>query len=55
MGQKTHPIGFRVGITRKHDSRWYANKKEFPKLLEQDQKIRKYIKQQFQGAQIPRI
>ena len=55
MGQKTHPIGFRVGITRKHDSRWYANKKEFPKLLQQDQQIRKYIKQQFQGAQIPRI
>ncbi len=55
MGQKTHPIGFRVGITRRHDSRWYANKKEFPKLLEQDQKIRKYIKQQFFGAQIPRI
>jgi small subunit ribosomal protein S3 len=55
MGQKTHPIGFRVGITRKHDSRWYANKKDFPKLLRQDQQIRNYIKQQFFGAQIPRI
>ena len=55
MGQKTHPIGFRVGITRRHDSRWYANKKEFPQLLEQDQKIRRYIKQQFFGAQIPRV
>ena len=55
MGQKTHPIGFRVGITRRHDSRWYANKKDFPRLLKQDQEIRKFIKDQFYGAQIPRI
>ena len=55
MGQKTHPIGFRVGITRRHDSRWYANKKEFPALLKQDVEIRKFIKDQFYGAQIPRI
>jgi small subunit ribosomal protein S3 len=55
MGQKTHPVGFRVGITRRHDSRWYANRRDFPRLLEQDQQIRKYIKQQFFGAQIPRI
>jgi len=55
MGQKTHPIGFRVGITRRHDSRWYANKKDFPRLLKQDLEIRKFIKDQFYGAQIPRI
>ena len=55
MGQKTHPIGFRVGITRRHDSRWYANKKDFPRLLAEDQRIRKFIKDQFYGAQIPRI
>jgi len=55
MGQKTHPIGFRVGITRRHDSRWYANKKDFPALLKQDQEIRKFIKRLFYGAQIPRI
>jgi small subunit ribosomal protein S3 len=55
MGQKTHPIGFRVGITRRHDSRWYANKKEFPRLLKQDQEVRAYIKKLFYGAQIPRI
>ena len=53
MGQ--HPIGFRVGITRRHDSRWYANKKDFPRLLAEDQRIRKFIKDQFYGAQIPRI
>jgi small subunit ribosomal protein S3 len=55
MGQKTHPVGFRVGITRRHDSRWYANKKDFPRLLKQDQEIRKFIKDLFYGAQIPRI
>jgi len=55
MGQKTHPIGFRVGITRRHDSRWYANKKDFPALLKQDQEIRQFIKRLFYGAQIPRI
>ena len=55
MGQKTHPIGFRVGITRRHDSRWYANKKDFPRLLKQDQDVRAYIKKLFYGAQIPRI
>jgi small subunit ribosomal protein S3 len=55
MGQKTHPIGFRVGITRRHDSRWYASKKEFPALLKQDHEIRAFIKDQFYGAQITRI
>jgi small subunit ribosomal protein S3 len=55
MGQKTHPIGFRVGVTRRHDSRWYADKKEFPKLLKQDQEIRNYIKKEFYAAQIPRV
>ena len=55
MGQKTHPIGFRVGITRRHDSRWFANKREFPRLLKQDHEIRAHIKKEFYGAQIPRI
>jgi small subunit ribosomal protein S3 len=55
MGQKTHPIGFRVGVTRRHDSRWYASKKDFPRLLKQDQEVRAYIKKLFYGAQIPRI
>ena len=55
MGQKTHPIGFRVGITRRHDSRWFATKKEFPALLKQDWEIRNHIKREFYGAQIPRV
>ncbi|MEO0587311.1 MAG: 30S ribosomal protein S3 [Planctomycetota bacterium] len=43
MGQKTHPFGFRVGITEAHRSRWYAPTKAFyGELLIEDQKIRKY-------------
>ena len=36
MGQKIHPNGFRVGITKDWDSRWYATKKEFGKFLLED-------------------
>lgn len=43
MGQKTHPFGFRVGITEAHKSRWYAPKALFPELLVEDYKIRKYV------------
>jgi len=43
MGQKTHPFGFRVGITEAHRSRWYAPKVLYGDLLVEDQKIRKYV------------
>ncbi|MFH0910913.1 MAG: 30S ribosomal protein S3 [Planctomycetota bacterium] len=55
MGQKVNPIGFRVGITRKSDSRWYANKKDFGRYLVEDETIRRYVKKQFGFAGIPRI
>jgi small subunit ribosomal protein S3 len=42
MGQKTHPFGFRVGITEAHRSRWYAPKALYGELLVEDQKIRQY-------------
>ncbi len=42
MGQKTHPIGFRLGITKNWRSRWYANR-DFPQLLKEDEMLRKYI------------
>ena len=35
MGQKTNPIGFRLGVTRDHRSKWYANR-DFPALLKED-------------------
>ena len=43
MGQKTHPFGFRVGITEGHKSRWYAPKAMFAELLVEDYKIRKFV------------
>jgi small subunit ribosomal protein S3 len=42
MGQKTHPFGFRVGITEAHRSRWYAPKLMYGELLVEDQRIREY-------------
>ena len=44
MGQKVHPVGFRVGIMIGWKSRWYASKKEFADLLVEDFKIRNFIK-----------
>ncbi|MCB9837945.1 MAG: 30S ribosomal protein S3 [Phycisphaeraceae bacterium] len=43
MGQKTHPFGFRVGITEAHKSRWYAPKALYGELLVEDYKIRKFL------------
>jgi small subunit ribosomal protein S3 len=44
MGQKTHPLGFRLGITQEHKSTWYANLNQYANILEEDDKIRTYIK-----------
>ena len=43
MGQKTHPLGFRLGIVQEHKSIWYANFNEYANILEEDDKIRTYI------------
>lgn len=42
MGQKTHPYGFRLGVLKDWRSRWYAEK-DFPRLLQEDETIRKYM------------
>lgn len=55
MGQKTHPLGFRIGITEDWRSRWYASKKEFGDLLVEDQKIRKFIHKEYEAAAIDKI
>ena len=44
MGQKVHPNGFRVGVIRDWNSRWYAEDSHYSEYLIEDQKIRKYIK-----------
>jgi small subunit ribosomal protein S3 len=55
MGQKVNPIGFRVGIMEGWKSRWYASKQEFRELLMEDRKLRKYIKEKFKFAGVPKI
>jgi small subunit ribosomal protein S3 len=43
MGQKTHPLGFRLGIIQNHKSTWYANFNQYSNVLKEDDKIRTYI------------
>jgi len=54
MGQKVHPIGFRVGILHGWDSRWFAEK-EYAALLHDDIRIRKFIKKRLYHAGIAKI
>ena len=51
MGQKTNPIGFRLGITKQWRSRWYAHR-DFPQLLREDHMLRKYIRTRLGHAAI---
>ncbi len=55
MGQKIHPYGFRVGVTRGWLSRWYAAKKDFGNFLVEDARIRGYIQKSLKHAGVPRI
>lgn len=55
MGQKTHPIGFRLGIVKEWDSKWYAERGSFANLLEEDLTIRKYLWRRLARAAISRI
>jgi len=55
MGQKTHPTGFRVGVTEPWRSRWYAQKREFGDLLIEDKKLRDHIKEKNKGAGIAMV
>ena len=54
MGQKTHPVGFRLGYVKTWDSKWYAEK-DYAKLLHEDLKLRDYIKQKLYHAGISRV
>src|SRR5213594_4874237 len=55
MGQKTHPIGFRLGFTKTWNAKWYANKKNYPVLLKEDIGIRNAIRSRLRDAAIARI
>jgi small subunit ribosomal protein S3 len=54
LGQKTHPIGLRLGIIKTWDSRWFA-KNDFASLLEEDERIRRYLRQKLMNASISKI
>jgi len=55
MGQKVHPNGFRLAVTRDWDSRWYASKKDFPFFVKEDYEIRKFLSEKLRYASVPRI
>jgi small subunit ribosomal protein S3 len=55
MGQKVNPVAFRVGIMEGWKSRWYASKQEFRDLLMEDFKVRKFIKEKYKFAAIPKV
>ncbi|MEC4982562.1 MAG: 30S ribosomal protein S3 [Oscillatoria sp. PMC 1068.18] len=55
MGQKIHPTGFRLGITKEHLSRWYADTKRYPELLQEDHQIRQYVEQNLNNAGISQV
>lgn len=54
MGQKTHPTGFRLGIIRTWNSKWYAEK-DYPNLAHEDYKLRDYLKKRIYHAGISKI
>ena len=55
MGQKTNPTGLRIAVTKDWRSKWYAEKKEFGKLLTEDRKIREILKKKLESASVPKI
>ena len=55
MGQKVNPHGFRVGVIKGWDSRWYARNDKVGDLIVEDHKIREYLKEALYAAGIPRI
>jgi small subunit ribosomal protein S3 len=54
VGQKVHPVGFRLGTIKTWDSRWYAGK-SYARDLHEDLRIRKYLKNKLKSAQVSRI
>ena len=55
MGQKVNPKGFRIGVIKDWDAKWFANKKDFSSMLIEDVKVRKYVKKKLYAAGISRI
>jgi small subunit ribosomal protein S3 len=54
VGQKTHPIGFRLGIVKDWDSRWFAGR-NYAELLEEDIRIRRYLEQRLSNSALSKV
>ncbi len=55
MGQKIHPTGFRLAVTRAWSSRWYANNKNFATMLAEDLRVREFLKKRLKNAAVSRV
>lgn len=55
MGQKIHPTGFRLAVTRDWSSRWYANSKNFAGMLNEDIQVRDFLKKKLKHASVGRV
>ena len=55
MGQKVNPIGYRLGVNKDWDSKWYAKKSEFGDTLNKDIKIREYLDKNLKDAGIASV
>ncbi len=55
MGQKVHPIGIRLGISKQHNAKWYAEKEQFSDQLVKDIKVRDYLHDKLAHASISKI
>ena len=55
MGQKIHPTGFRLAVTRDWSSRWYANSKNFAGMLNEDVQVRDFLKKKLKHASVGRV
>ena len=54
VGQKVHPVGFRLGTVKTWDSKWYANK-EYAEKLHEDLRIRSFLEKKLKNAQVSKI
>jgi small subunit ribosomal protein S3 len=55
MGQKIHPTGFRLSVSRNWASRWYANDRAYPQMLMEDLKVREYLRKKLKTASVGRV
>jgi small subunit ribosomal protein S3 len=55
MGQKIHPTGFRLSVSRNWASRWYASNRDFAGMLAEDIKVREYLKSKLKNAAVSRV